>query len=103
MDASWPTEKIERRPAGKAELAIVANDDPATRAARGQRIIDDRAHCGAQASEPCFRRRIRFFGIPHRPCHRRVVKPRRRRHKARLSQADRKTTRLNYSKQCATP
>src|SRR3546814_9950874 len=40
MDASWPTEKIERRPAGKAELAIVANDDPATRAARGQRIID---------------------------------------------------------------
>src|SRR3546814_16998861 len=69
MDASWPTEKIERRPAGKAELAIVANDDPATRAARGQRIIDDRAHRGAQASEPCFRRRIRFFGIPHRTCH----------------------------------
>src|SRR3546814_4797856 len=44
---------------------------------------------GAQASEPCSRRRSRFFGIPHRPCHRLVVKQRRRRHKARMSQAPR--------------
>src|SRR3546814_6132889 len=86
MDASRPTGKIERRPSGKAEWAIVADEDPATRAARGQRIIDDRARRGAQASEPCSRRRIRFFGIPHRPRHRRVVKHRRRRHKARMSQ-----------------
>src|SRR3546814_12689764 len=54
MDASSPTEKIERRPSGKAELTIVANDDPATRAPRGHRIIDDCAHRDAQASEPCF-------------------------------------------------
>src|SRR3546814_17861891 len=41
MDASWPTEKIERRPAGKEELAIVANDDTATRAERGQSKIEN--------------------------------------------------------------
>src|SRR3546814_668871 len=89
MDASRPAEKIERRPAAKTELAIVADDDAATRATRGQRIIDDRARRGAQTAEPCPGRRVRFFGIPRRPCHRRVVKHRRGRHKRRMSQAPR--------------
>src|SRR5690606_18621345 len=89
MGARRLAQEIERRPAGKAELAVVADDDAAAGTTRGQRIVDDRARRRAQTGEPCPRRSARSFGIPRRPCHRRVVPYRPRRHKRRMSQAPR--------------
>ncbi len=81
-------QKIERRPTGQAELPVFADDHAAARAARGQRIIDNRTRNGPEAAGPWRSKRAFVFDIPSRR-HSRLVQHRRGRHKQRMSQPSR--------------